>query len=350
MAVSRRVECIFLNVSSELEKDPKGNILDSSCCDARTWLSTPVDSGVHADPATSTRTKRGILKYIKIQDQCMALASVLLKSRAFHDTTSPGMNPENARLVVCLPRTEHGKPYIPLANPSLLLATDKEENCHPLSISHQFPFVGMAQLKTGGDSPDANQSPLLVGLDIVVFEDYNPRVYESNREFVNVFRHLFTALEWQEIESVGENDDVHGFTMLREFYLRWAVKEAYTKALGLGLGFDFASFGTHLDDQVRGLWDWVSSSREIEPCILATVTTGAGMQETRSERWRFLFRPLFDPKNKGGSRPLESMSGCACVCVGPLPVDTATATAVEFQMESSSLEELILWHQGTDLS
>lgn len=353
MAASRRIECIFLNVSSEVEKDPKGSslrealerVLDSACCDARSWLSASASSGAaYADHLVSAEAKRDILKFFKIQDQYMALASLLLKSRAFYDTMFSELNPENARLVVNLPRTEHRKPYIPLANPISALPLEKEENCYPLSISHQFPFVGMARLETCRDGPDINPSPLLVGLDIVVFEDYNPHIYKSTREFIDVFRDSFTALEWQLIHSVGENDDIHDFTLLREFYLRWAVKEAYTKALGVGLGFDFGSFDTHLDGQVRSLWDWVASSLEAEPCILGTVTTGLGPQETSSERWRFSFRPLFDdPTNKmGTSHPLTSMSGCACICVGPLTGDEDGA--LEFQMKTVSLEELKSWH------
>jgi hypothetical protein len=177
MTVSRRIECIFLNVSSEVEKDPKGSslrealerVLDSSCCDARSWLSTSASSGAYADDLVSAEAKRNILKFVKIQDKYMALASLLLKSRAFYDTMSSELNPVSPRLVVNLPRTEHRKPYIPLANPISALPLENEENCHPLSISHQFPFVGMARLETCRDDHDTNPSPLLVGLDIVVF-------------------------------------------------------------------------------------------------------------------------------------------------------------------------------------
>ena len=39
-----------------------------------------------------------------------------------------------------------------------------------------------------------------------------------------------------------DNDD-----MMMEFYLRWSMKESYTKALGLGLHLEFSTFETQLN-------------------------------------------------------------------------------------------------------
>jgi phosphopantetheinyl transferase len=49
--------------------------------------------------------------------------------------------------------------------------------------------------------------------------------------------------------------------MLKEFYLQWAIKEAYTKSLGLGMAMEFKSFVTMLD-AVENLWEYISENSD----------------------------------------------------------------------------------------
>jgi 4'-phosphopantetheinyl transferase len=342
MSNSIKVECIFLDVSFETEKDTEGdslretldNVLGYSCCAARARLSKSNDvKSQKGDDESVEKMKRDILKFIKIQDRYLALASILLKSHAFHETY-PEAGSTGRHLIIDLPRTRHRKPYIPWGDSSALPGSEKEVNRYPLSISHQFPFAGSSRIKA------TEQSSLLVGLDIVVFEDFNPRMYDSTQEFIEVFRESFTVWEWESIESASAKaDDEDGFAMLREFYLKWSVKEAYTKASGVGLGFNFATFETRLDNHIHSLWEMVSSL-DSETNVVGTVVANPGTRESRSERWRFLFNPLYDGEGKRATDSDCKMTGCACVCVGPLPSDSDIV--VDFQIQASSLEQLIV--------
>jgi len=159
----------------------------------------------------------------------------------------------------------------------------REEDIFSFSISHQYPYVGMVQLitstgsendtdpdveaRTNNDIDDSHDdddvdddtnfkndqqllheiavvptpSTLIVGMDIVTFDyDINKRLYPNDEDFLNVFRNSFTKNEWE----IG----IHHPTLLslrdrvREFYIRWSMKEAYTKAVGMGLGLEFHTF------------------------------------------------------------------------------------------------------------
>ncbi|KAK1318787.1 hypothetical protein QJS10_CPB04g00503 [Acorus calamus] len=51
-------------------------------------------------------------------------------------------------------------------------------------------------------------------------------------DFVSDFSSYFTYLEWNNIINAGTSDEI-----LIEFYKYWCLKEAYIKAIGVGLGY-----------------------------------------------------------------------------------------------------------------
>ena len=128
-------------------------------------------------------------------------------------------------------------------------------------MSHQFPFVGIARLPAS-----SQKRSLHVGLDFAMYEAPNPKLYATTSEFLIVFKESFTPSEWGCINDSSaawfgrrrKSDE----DSRREFYMRWAVKEAYTKALGFGLGHEFGKFEITFDcceddDGINGLADAV---------------------------------------------------------------------------------------------
>ena len=240
---------------------------------------------------STTADRKLVTRFVKQTDRFLALSSILLQSRAL--VTEAGTSP-----VLLLPRTEHRKPFLPSAPDSL-------------SISHQYPFAASVQLF------HSNQP---VGLDIVVFDPYNPRLYDSVQAFAEVFRSSFSAFEYDAIQTSGSDNSI-----LEELYLRWAVKEAYTKALGVGLGFDFGSFETRMNEVER--LHTIGDTETLEGTI---TQLGGASDRPISESWTFYFRRL------DGER-----QGCLCAA---WPSSTGS---VDIKVEWTTIEELIDFHTST---
>jgi phosphopantetheine--protein transferase-like protein len=141
----------------------------------------------------------------------------------------------------------------------------QEEDIFSFSISHQFPFVGMAQIGMHHDNkipvspPVSPPAVIIVGLDIVTFDDdMIKRLYSNSLdEFLNVFRDSFTKNEWNigiqdptlTLLTSSSNTNNDNGSKLKEFYIRWSMKEAYTKAIGIGMGLEFNSFEIYLQQE-----------------------------------------------------------------------------------------------------
>jgi 4'-phosphopantetheinyl transferase len=255
---------------------------------------------IESDEDVEERLKKSVSKYVKSEDRYLHLASLALKSQTFH--LSQGT--ENDRPIIDLPRTEKGKPFIP-GNNSL-----------QFSVSHQFPFVGIARCRTKNDM-------MHVGMDIVVFESVNTNLYRTQEDFVSVFRSSFAESEWKIIQSAKNT--------VYEFYLRWAIKEAYTKAVGHGLSLEFSSFETRFNGIDDSLWDRVTSSdngfsHHGEVLML---------NRSRKESWHFFFRQL------GSS---SGRQGCVCICSGPL-VKSKSQQVIPVPIISwTSIQDVMEWH------
>ena len=325
------------------------------------------------------RISKSVMRFVKPQDRYLALGSILLKSRAYHQSlleereegceckvlSKSSEASEATSPLVELPRTKYNKPYLSRRfrhsgshqGDTIDGGEEEDQPAHTISVSHQFPYVGITRLL---QSPHSNNSPLHVGFDIAMYEAPNPKLYSTTSEFLGVFKDSFTPSEWGCIVDSSaawfgrrrKSDE----STRREFYLRWAVKEAYTKALGLGLGHEFGKFEVVFDccegeQEDGGLVEAIgtfgiegSNTRdEIIGKRLDTLGTiryaerdGATHQD---DVWHFTFLEL-----QGGSTDCDVM-GCACVCIGPLEAGSVSTCDEIVKEEVSTLEGVIRWHQ-----
>jgi 4'-phosphopantetheinyl transferase len=324
-----KVNLTLINISKEVRDDSEATKIVRLVKDE--VLVAPCQASAFLKGENTSREEVGpiqkqVFRFVRVKDKYTALGSMLLKSQAFHLTHTSSASED--RPVVALPRTQYKKPYIPLLDHDLRSSV-RVEDFFPLSISHQFPFVGSAMLDTSnGCSPELRPK---VGFDIVVFEGYNRKLYSSEEEFLNVFRDYFTQREWSLINSEKN-------FRLEEFYCRWAMKEAYTKALGVGMGVEFNSFDMCLlaldDGRDSGLWHSVSSSSD-GSYISGSVSF---LREPKSpEMWDFFFLPL------DGKDIDVNYSGCACICIGPFPSPLAPSR-FRTEVEWTDLPSLVKWH------
>ncbi len=277
-----------------------------------------------------------ILRYVKLNDRWIQLTSLLMKSQLYHSSViNSNVICEgifSKKPLILLPRTQAGKPYIPF--------DEKNKNSAPLfNISHQYPFVGLAY--TNDPVYKDSEYSLSLGLDIVVFDAYKEtmHLYSSLGDFLDVFRQSFTPWEWTCIQDASlEKDNArNNDKRIEEFFIRWAIKEAYTKALGAGMSTNFSSFETRL----RGA-DETNTECEV---FSATILKGhdftcfrgeINFSGDKKELWNFIFKPL-SKYNEGR----EEIFGCACICVGPIKRDSLS---FDLNFLPTKLNSIISYH------
>lgn len=149
-------------------------------------------------------------------------------------------------------------------------------------------------------------SDLAVGIDMMKCELPQDETLES---YLNAMSGFLTAYEWAQIQK-HIDDQVFAIERLYEY---WTTKEAYTKALGIGLGFDFTR---------------IECLRQLDDSAMPTITVdGAVIQgwEFRGLRW-----------TKDGHRYL---------CMAAVSLGTSD----EMRISWTELDERTEWVQNIDV-
>ncbi|KAH7426755.1 hypothetical protein KP509_10G015800 [Ceratopteris richardii] len=147
-----------------------------------------------------------IIRFVKFEDQKRYILSRLMQQMLIHVV----FNIPYKEIVIS--RTKEGKPYV---EPCYLNASAPNVN---FSVSHHGDYVALA-----------SETLCLVGLDIMGDEGN-----DEPEEYIKNFRSYFTVLEWDNINSAGQD----GRQLLDQFHRYWCMKESYIKAVGIGIGFE----------------------------------------------------------------------------------------------------------------
>eukprot|EP00742_Colponemidia_sp_Colp-10_P009926 GILJ01010864.1.p1 GENE.GILJ01010864.1~~GILJ01010864.1.p1 ORF type:complete len:326 (+),score=46.48 GILJ01010864.1:34-978(+) len=156
--------------------------------------------------------KAKVLRFLRMEDRKRAFCSRLMQ-----------------RLLICqvfglkwtdivFKRTKEDKPFWEM----------------PTHIRDRFnwPLFNFNVTHHGDHVALASEVDSLVGIDIMSI-DTQPRGSKNIEEFFSIFTDNFTENEWAVINSSSDVTERY-----RQFYIHWALKESYIKAVGIGLGFE----------------------------------------------------------------------------------------------------------------
>ncbi|XP_006832865.2 L-aminoadipate-semialdehyde dehydrogenase-phosphopantetheinyl transferase [Amborella trichopoda] len=148
-------------------------------------------------------------RFMKFEDRKRALVSRMLQYGLVHKVL--GIPYKD----VIIRRTVEGKPSL--------------EHNHE---NFEFPNFNFNASHHGDYVAIASEPLCIVGIDIV---SHDTPKYEDALDFIANFSSHLTSLEWKNIMNAGSTTE-----MMAEFYRYWCLKEAYIKAIGIGLGYDLS--------------------------------------------------------------------------------------------------------------
>ncbi|TFK56063.1 4'-phosphopantetheinyl transferase [Heliocybe sulcata] len=173
-------------------------------------------------PLVDPESRSRIQRFYRREDACRCLIGRLLPRMLLRER---GVRPELMKFGA----TEAGKPYITSSGIDPPIG---------FNVSHDSGMVVMAFAEGRCDPPAYR-----IGVDVMEVK-LPPR--DTFRGFVHTVGDQLTSLEHRLLLSPGIDPQ----EALRRFYLLWTMKEAYTKALGLGLGFEFRRVEYNVPDNV----------------------------------------------------------------------------------------------------
>lgn len=151
--------------------------------------------------------KNKVLQFLKKDDQKRSLLSILLQKSTIRRSFQINNGQYEIR------RTKENKPYA--------FSPTKKIGIWNYNVSHHGEYVCIV-----------SHPKLIVGIDVVDKRTRSPFA-KSVHEFVNMFKSQFTAIEMHNILR-EDSDDLR----YQHFFIIWSLKEAFSKAVGVGLGYD----------------------------------------------------------------------------------------------------------------
>ncbi|TYZ60171.1 hypothetical protein PybrP1_012080 [[Pythium] brassicae (nom. inval.)] len=215
-----------------------------------------------------------VARFMFAKDQRLALGSRLLQRHLIASQIQMHRQPPTlARIDIR--RTPERKPFW-WRDGSDSAAADVSP-CWNFNVSHHGALVAIA-----------SHPRRLVGVDVVQLSE-RPRGLA--RDFFRAFERHFNAREWQFIRSAVSGDSEGSRNrdedsddgQFERFYTLWSLKEAYIKAVGIGLGFELlrAEFAFSAAQQRWQLWldgalaaDWTFEATQLDDAHLVSVALG----------------------------------------------------------------------------
>mmetsp|Transcript_67395 Transcript_67395/g.213327 ORF Transcript_67395/g.213327 Transcript_67395/m.213327 type:complete len:306 (-) Transcript_67395:109-1026(-) len=157
-----------------------------------------------------------VMKFMRFEDKKRALVSRLLQRKCVSQVL--GLDYD----AISIRRTREGKPFLVnrVDDPSL-------PNFN-FNATHHGDYVALV-----------SEPCCLAGVDVMVHETRGRP--QTVQEFMKAFTKCFTEFEWRCIWGGGDDD----IRVYEQFYRFWCMKEAYIKAIGIGLGYDLMRIEFH---------------------------------------------------------------------------------------------------------
>lgn len=203
-----------------------------------------------------------VARFVFPKDQRLALGSHLLQRRL---VASQHAHPQ-ALARIDIRRTPERKPF--WWRDSAAAADDDVSPSWNFNVSHHGVLVAIA-----------SHPRRLIGVDVV---ELSERPRGPARDFFRAFERHFTEREWQFIRSAASSDTTTDAAdgVFERFYTLWSLKEAYIKAVGIGLGFELLraefAFNQRWQLSLDGVLaaDWTFATTQLDATHIVSVALG----------------------------------------------------------------------------